>query len=64
MATVVTFDRPGFEGHLLEQDGEIVCVLAPAAFTDTGIQARVRRLAHGQGIDCGNCLGCPVGRAQ
>jgi hypothetical protein len=64
MATVVTYEKPGFEGHVLEINGEIVCILAPAAFTDTALQGRVRRLAHGQGIDCRNCLGCPVGRAQ
>lgn len=64
MATVVTFDRTGFEGHVLEDDGEIVCILAPAAATDRAIQARVRRLMHGQGIDCRKCRGCPVGTAQ
>jgi hypothetical protein len=64
MATVVTYAAPGFEGHVLEDHGKIVCVLAPTAFTDKGIQARIRRLAHGQGIDCRNCLGCPVGRAR
>ena len=64
MATVVTFDRPGFEGHVLEEDGEIVCILAPAAASDPAIQARVRRLMHGQGIDCRTCRGCPVGTAE
>jgi hypothetical protein len=64
MTTVVTFDRPGFEGHALEQDGESVCVLAPAAATDRAIQARIRRLLRGQGIDCRSCRGCPVGQAE
>lgn len=64
MTTVVTFDRPGFEGHVLEKNGEIVCILAPAAATDPAIQARVRRLMHGQGIDCRTCRACPVGQAQ
>lgn len=64
MATVVMFDRPGFEAHVLERNGELVCVLAPAAATDPAIQERVRRLMHGQGIDCRKCLGCPVGKAQ
>lgn len=64
MATVVMYDKPGFEGHVLEMSGEIVCVLAPAVFTDARLQGRVRRLMRGQGIDCRNCLGCPVGRAQ
>lgn len=64
MATVVEFDRPGFEGHVLEEDGEIVCILTPAAATDRAIQGRVRRLMHGQGIDCRTCLGCPVGTAE
>jgi hypothetical protein len=63
-ATVVTYDKPGFEGHVLEKDGQIVCILAPTAFTDPGIQARIRRLMQGQGIDCERCLGCPVGRAR
>lgn len=64
MATVVEFDRPGFEGHVLEEDGERVCVLAPAAATDPAVQARVRRLMRGQGIDCRKCRGCPVGTAE
>ena len=63
MATVETFDRPGFEAHVLKQNGKIVCVLAPAAAIDHAIQARVRRLMRGQGIDCRKCAGCPVGRA-
>ena len=61
---VVEFDRAGFEGHVLEKDGERVCILAPAAATDPAIQARVRRLMHGQGIDCGKCRGCPIGTAE
>jgi hypothetical protein len=64
MATVVEFDRRGFEGHVLEEDGERVCVLAPAAATDPAIQARVRRLMRGQNIDCRKCRGCPVGTAE
>lgn len=64
MATVVEFDRPGFEGHVLEENGEIVCILAPAAATNRAIQGRVRRLMRGQGIDCRKCRGCPVGTAQ
>ena len=64
MATVVEFDRAGFEGHVLEKEGKIVCILAPAAATDPAIQARVRRLLHGQGIDCRTCCGCPVGTAK
>jgi hypothetical protein len=64
MATVITYDKPGFMGHVLEMSGEIVCVLAPTAFTDTRIQVLVRRLMLGQGIDCRKCHGCPVGRAQ
>lgn len=60
---VVTYDKPGFEGHVLKDGGEIVCVLATAAATDAGIQARVRRLMRGQGIDCRKCRGCPVGQA-
>jgi hypothetical protein len=64
MTTIVEFDRAGFEGHVLKEGDEIVCILAPAAATDPAIQARVRRLMHGQGIDCRKCCGCPVGRAQ
>jgi hypothetical protein len=64
MAMIVEFDRPGFEGHVLEKDGEIVCILTPAAATNRAIQGRVRRLMRGQGIDCRKCRGCPVGAAQ
>lgn len=64
MTTVVTFDRPGFEAHVLEVDGEIVCILAPAAAVEPAIQARVRRLMRGQGIDCRKCRACPVGTAE
>jgi hypothetical protein len=64
VATVITYTKPGFTGHVLEHNGEIVCILTAAAATDTGIQARVRRLMRGQGIDCRKCGGCPVGRAQ
>jgi hypothetical protein len=64
VATVITYDKPGFEGHVLERNGEIVCILTSAAATDTAIQNRVRRLMHGQGIDCRKCGGCPVSRAQ
>lgn len=61
---VIEFDRLGFEAHVLEKDDEVVCILAPAAATDPAVQARVRRLMHGQGIDCRKCRGCPVGTAQ
>ncbi len=60
MGTVMTYDRPGFTAHVLEIEGKIVCFLAPAVATDKGIQARVRRLLQGQGIDCRECGGCPV----
>ncbi len=62
MATVITYDRRGFEGHVFESGGKIVCVLASASAWDTGMQARIRRLMQGQGIDCLTCGGCPVGR--
>lgn len=64
MATMVLFDRAGFEGHVLEEDGEIVCILTPASATDPAIQERVRELTHGQGIDCRKCRGCVVGTAE
>jgi hypothetical protein len=64
MTTMVTFDRPGFQAHILKEDGEIVCILAPAAAHDPAIQERVRELTHGQGIDCRTCCGCPVGTAK
>lgn len=64
MATVVTLDRPGLIGHVLETGEGVVCILAPAAATDRAIQARVRRLTQGQGIDCRKCRGCPVGTAE
>lgn len=62
--TVVTYDKPGFEGHVLEKGGQFVCILSPTVFTDTELQGRVRRLMWGQGIDCRKCRGCPVGQAQ
>ncbi len=64
MATVVQFNRAGFEAHVLEEEGELVCILAPAAATDPVIQGRVRELMHGQGIDCRKCRGCEVGTAE
>lgn len=64
MATVITFDRPGFFGQTLETGGQIVCILATAAATNPVIQARVRRMMHGQGIDCRTCRECPVGQAD
>jgi hypothetical protein len=64
MATVITYDEPGFIGRVLETAGEIVCILASATATDRVIQGQVRRMMSGQGIDCRKCAGCPVGRAQ
>lgn len=64
MTTMVTFDRPGFEAHVLAEDGEIVCILAPTAVTDPVIQERVRELTRSQGIDCRKCRACPVGTAE
>jgi hypothetical protein len=64
MATMVEFNKPGFEAHVLEKGGEIVCILTPAATRDPAIQARVRELTHGQGIDCRKCRACVVGTAS
>ncbi|MFF8482400.1 hypothetical protein [Streptomyces antibioticus] len=65
MTTMVEFDRPGFEAHVLKKDdGDIVCILAPAAAHDPAIQARVRELMHSQGINCRTCRGCAVGTAE
>lgn len=64
MATVITFDRPGFIAQVLKTGEQIVCVLASATATDRAVQVRVRRLMSGQGIDCRKCGGCPVGRAE
>jgi hypothetical protein len=64
MATVITYDKPGFSGHVLETAAERLCILASAAKTDRVIQARIRRTFLGQGIDCRTCAGCPVGQAQ
>jgi hypothetical protein len=64
MATVITYDEPGFEGRVFDVAGKIVCLLASAAATDPAIQGRIRRMTRGQGIDCRNCAGCPVGTAQ
>lgn len=64
MTIVVQYDEPGFEARILETAGGIVCVQASAARTDRAIQARIRRLARGQGIDCQTCHGCPIGQAK
>lgn len=64
MATVITYDEPGFQARTLATAGDIVCILATAASTDRVIQARIRRTFKGQGIDCRKCGGCPVGQAQ
>jgi acyl-CoA reductase-like NAD-dependent aldehyde dehydrogenase len=64
MAIMVTYDEPGFIGQVLETAGEIVCVVASTATTDRVIQARVRRLMSGQGIDCQKCRSCIIGQAQ
>jgi hypothetical protein len=64
MATVVTVDSPGFEAQVMTTGKQIVCILTPAAAHDRAIQARVRRLMRGQGIDCRSCAECPVGKAQ
>lgn len=64
MAIMVTYDEPGFMGRVLETAEGIVCVLSSAASKDRVIQARVRRLMNGQGIDCRSCAGCPVGQAD
>ena len=64
MPTVVEFNKAGFEGHVLERGGEVLCILSPAAATDPACQARVRRLTRSQGIDCRKCRGCPVGTAS
>lgn len=64
MATVITYDEPGFKGRVLAVAGEIVCILASAAKTDSLTQAGIRRTAKSQGIDCRSCAGCPVGKAK
>lgn len=64
MAIVVQYDEPGFEGRILETTGGIVCVQASEAKTDRVIQARIRQLARGLGIDCRTCHGCPIGQAD
>jgi len=64
MATVITYDEPGFMARVLETASDIVCILAPAASTDSVIQGHIRRMMSGQGIDCRKCAGCPVGRAK
>ncbi|KOV86116.1 MULTISPECIES: hypothetical protein [unclassified Streptomyces] len=64
MATIITYDAPGFVARVAETAGDIVCILATATATDRAIQARVRRLMDGQGIDCRSCRECPVGQAE
>lgn len=61
MPTIITHDAPGFTALVTETAQGIVCILASAAATDSVIQARIRRMAAGQGIDCRTCRGCFVG---
>jgi hypothetical protein len=64
MSTVVELDLgEGHHAHALRIEGEMVCVLSPAARTDSRIQAGIRRFMQGQGVDCSECRGCPVGKA-
>jgi hypothetical protein len=53
-----------FLGYPTEVAGEMVCVLSSRAASDRAIQERVRRYMKAQGRDCGNCDGCPLGRAS
>jgi hypothetical protein len=64
MATVITYNKPGFIGQALRIDGRLVCVLPSAAVTDPGHQALVRRLMSSAGVNCRECGGCPVGKAH
>jgi hypothetical protein len=63
MATIITYDAPGFTARVTETTRGIVCILATATATDRAVQARVRRMMAGQGIDCTTCAECPVGQA-
>ena len=64
MATVITYDEVGFIGQVLKVNGRVVCVLPSSTATDPDTQTLVRRLMHGEGIDCQACGGCPVGQVQ
>ncbi len=64
MATVISYDRPDFTGQALKINGELICVLPPAASSDPDHQALVRRLMRGEGVDCLACGGCPVGQTK
>jgi hypothetical protein len=62
---VITLDLgPGKIAYPTQVAGKMVCVLTPRAVEDRAIQERVRRFMKGQGRDCGNCRGCPVGAAE
>jgi hypothetical protein len=61
MATVISYQESGFIGQALKINGKTVCILHPTTATDQAMQALARRLMRGQGIDCRQCAGCPVG---
>lgn len=64
MSTVIYWDRAGFVASSATIEGEMVCILTPDAVDDRLIQADVRRLMKGRGIDCATCQGCPIGQAR
>lgn len=65
MKMAITLDLgPDFIGQVVPVDGEKVCVLSPTALSDAGVQARVRKMMWGQGVDCRVCRGCKVGTAE
>ncbi|MDT0476199.1 hypothetical protein RM863_29150 [Streptomyces sp. DSM 41014] len=61
MAKAITHRQPGFIADVLEVDGETVCLLTPEVATDSEIRKLVESWMTAQGVDCGACLGCPVG---
>lgn len=65
MSNVISLDLgPTFIASVAQAAGEMVCILNPKAASEARIQARVRSFMKGQGMDCGKCGGCPVGRAE
>lgn len=64
MATVITYDEPGFIGQALKINDELFCVLPTAAASEPAHQALVRGLMSGEGINCFDCGGCPVGQSR
>lgn len=43
---------------------DTVCVMTPASLKDAFARRKAREMMKRQGVDCGTCRGCPLGRAD